>query len=415
MPDIKAVGLITLLVIVEALQLLAIVAHLYSFIPIHWNVPIPPGLEPERESFLYIIFLFIAVLLTVGLTKFFYKLLTAENVQRRFLKYLYVEAGWLFLMLFAFFKWVTYKYPFYNILPLEQGNWVYPLFYGVVALSFLSKIFWPEVDRFSDKCCKMWNERAFPKGFDPCVYVLVTVLMIAVLYPNASLAVQVIATWSKFSQWQGFGLTKFLITRGFSTEHIVLILFYMNMALLTMILIAAHRYLRSFWLAAMVILLVIQMTFFHYGMEAICWNYPQNTLINPSIDLAFLKDAAHPPMFMALRVRQFLSFFMGYGIVVFYVFTLLNAWGKDKVAVVLSLWGLLTYTRYIGHPDVFAYGAVCWPAIILLAGWVRMLGERFFPKNTRPIYAALALAALFLLLTNRVFVTYPHFWVNHVP
>lgn len=193
-----------------------------------------------------------------------------------------------------------------------------------------------------------------------------------------------------------------------------MILFGLNAALLGALFIGAHRYFKSFWLSTWVVLLIIQMTFFHYGMSAVCWNYPQNTLINFGFDFSFLKDPAHPPMFMALRVRQFLAFFMGYGIVVCYVFSLLNAWGKDKIAVALSLWGLLTYTRYIGHPDVFAFGAVCWPAVFLSAFWLKALTERFFPKNINFVYAAAAVIALLLLLTNRVFVTYPHFWVTHV-
>ncbi len=137
MVDTKAIGMITALVIVISLQTLVVVAHIFSFIPIVVKGPTLVGLEPERESFFYMLFLGTAFLLTLIVTAFVYKKLHSKRFAHKCLKFLCVESVWLGLMLFTFFKWITYAYPFYNILPLENPRWVLPFFYGVVACSVI--------------------------------------------------------------------------------------------------------------------------------------------------------------------------------------------------------------------------------------------------------------------------------------
>ncbi len=415
MVERKIISIITALVLVESLQALALIAHIYSFIPISLKGPILPGLEPERESFLYIIFLAMVFVLTIVLTALLYKPLKSAAFQQRALKFVYLETLWMGLMLFAFFKWVSYQHPFYNILPLENGRWVYPFFYAVAFLSFLTKIFWAEIVRFWESWEQGRGRRLVTKEKPLAVYAAGIMFAAALLYPNVPLASQVIASWSRFAPWQNFWLTRFFLERGFSPEAIIACLYGLNMIVLGVIFVGAHRYLKNSWLAFGVLMLTIQMTFFHYGTSPVCWNAPQNTLINFGWDFGFMKDAAHLPMFAALRVRQFLSFFMGYAIAVLYVFSILYCWGKDRMAVILSGLGLLLYTRYIAHADVFAFGAASFPAMILSAHWLRIVIRRFFPKQENAVYIALAATSVFMLLTNRVFVTYPHFWMNNVP
>ncbi len=408
----RAIGILTALVIVEALQLLCMVAHVYSYIPIIVKGPALAGLEPERESFFYMVFLSTTFVLGLG-AAFIFKRLDDEVLLKKCWKFLWIEVMWLVLMLFTFFKWITYQYPFYNILSLENNRWVYPFFYGVVALSLLSKIFWPEVDKVTKKLFQAWQHAVLPKQFTWLVYGGFFAVVLIGLYPNVEMSTSIIAQWSNFSEWRAFGLTNFLISRGFSAQQIVLFLFYINVILIIGIFVITKRLCQNLWLSVLVVVVVIRMTLFHYGMSPLCWNYPQNTLINVWGDFGFYKDPTHLPMFAALRVRQFFSFFMGYALVIFYVFTLLNAWGKHRIATILSIYGLLIYTRYIGHANVFAYGAVCWPAVILSAWWLHACTQKFFKAQARFIYAACVLLAVLALLTSRVWVTYPHFWMSH--
>ncbi|HLD87848.1 MAG TPA: hypothetical protein VI955_00820, partial [Candidatus Omnitrophota bacterium] len=100
------------------------------------------------------------------------------------------------------------------------------------------------------------------------------------------------------------------------------------------------------------------------------------------------------------------SFFMGFSLPVFYVFTLLSV--RNTVTTIIAAYGLLTYTNYIAHPTLFSYGAVAVPAVLLLCFWLNHLVGRFFLRHRKLVFAALALTALGALLTNRLFVTYPH-------
>lgn len=414
MVDYKAIMIITILAVVESLQLTFIIAHVYSFIPIVVEGAQLPGLEPERESFLYIIFLVLSVIFAIGLTWILNKPLTSEHFRRTCIRFIGFELFWLCLMFVAFFKWVTYQYPFYNILPLENSRWVLPFFYAVLGGSVLTKIFWPEVNRHWDTLLKWVGNVRLKERNTGVMYGAMIGCIVLVLYPNVDMTLAIVNQWSQFANWQDFAFTKFLMGRGFLAGQILLIVFFMNVFFLSVLLIAAHRFLKSFWLALIVILLTIRMTFFHYGMSPICWNYPGDTLINFGFNLGFYQDANHVPMYAALRVRQFFSFFMGYGIVILYVFTLLNTWGKNRVAVILSIVGLLLHTRYMAHAEVFAYGAVCWPAIVLAVFWIKYISAKFFAKKALLIFIGLAILAFMALLTSRGFVVYPHFWTAHV-
>ena len=44
--------------------------------------------------------------------------LGSPEIRRKFKFWLGLESIWCFLMVFCFFKWTTYRYPFWNVLAL---------------------------------------------------------------------------------------------------------------------------------------------------------------------------------------------------------------------------------------------------------------------------------------------------------
>ncbi len=398
-------ALLTALAIVEAAQVLVITAHIYSFIPIHWPGPVPRGLEPERETFLYFIFLCAALGFMAAAFVFVRPQLEDAPKRRGWTQFLAVEALWLGLMLFAFFKWVTYRYPFYNVLPYENGGWVGPFFYGTVALSVLSKVFWPELRRFFGWLIPRWL------AFTPCVWQRRAGLAVfagsifVLLLPNFDDVVALSYAWDQFNHWDDFFPSRWLLLNGMDPARVVFVLFLAGMVFWVFVFLIVEQWLKSFWLAAFAVLLGIKMTMFHYGMAPAAWLFP-GAIVHPGAGMLSLQGLENVPMYHALRVRQFFSFFMGFTLPVFYVFTLLSV--RNIVTAGLAVYGLLAYTGYIAAPYLFSYSAVGIPAVLLLCFWIGHIIGRFWPRRAKVVFAVLALMALGALLTNRLFVTYPH-------
>ncbi len=393
----------TAFAIVEALQLLIMVAHVYSFIPIHWNVPMPKGLEPERESFLYFIFC-CAVLAFMGAAIRLMRKPFADPAQyRTWRNFVWMECLWVFLLLFAFFKWLTYTYPFYNVLPLENGGWVRPFFYVVLFLSVLSKIFWPEINRWGNKAHRIWLAFQPSPVHTGLAYAATGAFIAGLLWPNADEVLRLVSTMTQFRQWQDFPLTRWLLQGQVRHVDILWALYVVHVAGWWALFWLVHRWLKSFWLAALAVWLGIKISMFHYGLAPVCWAWPGSSWLLQGVGWLPQQGWGSVPMYEALRVRQFFSFFMGYTMPVFYMFTLFWAWGKSRVAVGIAAYGLLIYTKYIWSPTMFAYGAVAIPAVVLGCFWLAHLKH----PSRKMIFAALALAALFALTTNRLYVSYP--------
>lgn len=406
--QIRAVLAVTIFVLLESLQLLIVLAHLYTFVPIRWSVPVPPGLEPERESFLYIVFLCTAFGAMAAGVRWLLPRLGSVEAQERLWRFIALECFWLALLVFCLFKWTTYRYPFYPVLAYENGAWVWPVFYGVLALSIASKIFWPELARIS---AAVW-QRA--QAFSPTdlhkalagagVMLALTVLLL----PNAREVVAVSYAWDQFNHWDDFFPSRWLLSQGMDYQTLVWIIFAAVMAAWTFIFFCLLRWLKSFWLAVLGVVLGIKLNLFHYAMTPCPWLFPDLTILHLGVDLSLWQGLENAPMFAPLRVRQFFPFFMGFAIPVFYVLNILLR--PNKAVVLLALWGLVTYGDYISRPHMFYYGAVIVPALLLACYWTRTLIQRFFPRRPRAILAALALASIGALLTSRVFAVYSHAW-----
>lgn len=415
--DIKRMVALSALAIVEALQVLFIVAHIYSFIPIHWAVPVPPGLEPERESFFYIVFLLVAaVVMGCALIVLKPRLKTYAAWQALRL-FIIVEAGWVLLEFFAFFKWVSYRYPFYNILPYENGRWVPWFFYGTVFLSILSKIFWPELQRFLQDRIKVWLAKPFSARQQPWAYAGMALFIILVLWPSIPSVLALNYVWDQFNQWDQHPLTALLLRVGLDYRQVLFVLVAAVAGVWIWVFCFLRRWLDSFLLAAAAVCVGIKLHLFHYGQVPVAWLYPQHLFPLPSWDWLTMQGYENAPMFDALRVRQFFSFFMGYALIVFYVFSalvLLRPWRQlttnFRIALVFCGIGLVLSIDYVLKPKLFSYGVSAVPAVFLCSFWVGQLAQSWTSPKRRAVYALGLAAALFFLMTNRLFVSYPHWW-----
>ena len=391
--------------VLEALQVLIITAHIYSFIPIRWKAAIPPGLEPERESFLYGVFLLSTGLFAMAAMKWIFPRIQSPQALKQFLQFLAAEAVWIFLLLFAAFKWITYRYPFYNVLPYENGRWVGLFFYGVLVLSLLSKIFWPEILRLMRKFDVRWQAFTPSAAQRAMAYGAFAVLVWLLLLPDTTDAVALSYVWDQFNHWDAWGPSRWFLQHGGNYHQLVLILVLSTVVFWTAVFILVERWLKSFGLAALAVFLGIKMNLFHYGMAPLPWLFPKAVFSWP-LDFSSWQGLDNVAMYDALRVRLFFSFFMGFALPVFYVFNLLLR--LPLVARLIAAYGALICVQYIARPALFSYGTVSLPAVLLLCFWIEQGGRRFLPRYKRVVFAALAIAAFGALLTNRVFVAYPH-------
>ena len=137
-------------VLLFSVQILAVVIYIYSFIPFSafWLDPFFKGVEPTRDALFYIVFVVTNIVLMAMSVKWVLPGLDNSDTRRKFKLWLGLESVWCFLMVFCFFKWTTYRYPFWNILPYENPSWLQPFFCVVCALAALSKIFFPEIEKF---------------------------------------------------------------------------------------------------------------------------------------------------------------------------------------------------------------------------------------------------------------------------
>jgi len=299
----------------EALQVLIIVALIFSFIPI----PVPAFVQKlyplslydvhlERESFFY--HLWIAAGLTVqGLLMFlFRRRLGEEHLWRSIFPYLSVMAALVFFQVFLIFK----------IFLLGNPWWARDLLYGFLGLGILTRIFWPEFWRFIRWAWQQSMAWEFSGGYQLLVEaVALSILAILVFTPDLNEVLARMFSYDKFYHLDGFvlspawahhtglilnkdvtseyslvmpivfdGLLK--VAGGFSYDHAVGLLIGLS-AVYYFLLYGLWRYwMRSFGLAFFALVLSVKLQFFHWGVTPLIWIYPNATPIRFLPDVFFL-------------------------------------------------------------------------------------------------------------------------------
>lgn len=317
---------LSLLSFVEALQILIIVALVFSFIPI----PVPPLVQNffpltqydvrlERESFYYHVWIFAALALQ-GLLMFLNRRRLEENdLWRRWLPYICTMSGMIIIQIFAVFKIFLWGNPW----------WARNLLYIALGLGVLARIFWPELWRFMLWAWKLPASLKMPRGgywvMDAGVLLILTVMIFA---PDLNGVLARMFSYDKFYHFDSFimcpawahhnglvlnldvtseyslfisivfdGLMK--IMGGFSYAHAVGIMIGAS-AVYYFLLYGLWRYwTKSFWLSFFAVVLSIKLQFFHWGVVPLIWIYPSAT------PLRFLPDVFF--LFFILRFTQHFS------------------------------------------------------------------------------------------------------------
>lgn len=144
-------------IVLTALEILIGLGWISRLVPVVYKdpatgqvMPLPPGLEPEREMLLY--GMFCAMVFLAGFFVFVRRMRLPVLFSRVLPVYVRVQAVLVCAHLALAFKFLTYQYPFYAVLIFENGSWVLPCVCVLFVISILIKVFWPECQRWAARC-----------------------------------------------------------------------------------------------------------------------------------------------------------------------------------------------------------------------------------------------------------------------
>jgi len=455
---IKKSGLWPLItaVLLFSIQIIAVVIYIYSFIPYpsFWSDPFLKGVEPERETLFYLIFLSACVFLMVLGVKLVLPKMGSPEFCRKFRLWLVLEGVWCFLMVFCFFKWTTYRYTFWNILLYENPSWLQPFFCVLCAGAVLSKIFFSEIEIVFRRLQGL-AAKPLPRWFIITAQVILGAVLAVLLYIPRPQDVTALALvydqWNHLDHIAGWFIRQELFL---SYEQIIQILVLAALLYIIGLFYFIRCWLNSWLLAAIGVLLTVKMGMFYYGASPCVWINPSNTFLAHGWDIVlffglwivlsrypkFFNAAAsltglvlvygwfrsngyieglgldNQPMMAPLRVRQFFPFFMGYFLPVFYVFSLLVMMGQSnasnrmqmRLPAVLCIYGLLIFTDYLERPMIGFYGSLMVPSVLIFLWWLDRILHLSSLLVRRGVYISLLLLAGGALLTNRLMQVYPN-------
>ncbi len=410
--DIYGIFLSVLLTIAVSLQILIVVAAIFSFIPIKLDSSLDTVLpqvlalfRPEREMAFYQFFVALTVMVHVTVIALFKDRWRDPAFQRSLKQFLVMEYIWIGLLVFAVFKILIYKGPL----------WAKILFYVVLTLSIAGKVFWIELKVVSPKIwrwlIRLRAQPRFVRAWD-VLFIVVVLVFLWVPDPQAALG-RIVALDQLFhldmflvspalAQLKGAVLNvdvfsplgvavPFLVGKlaqalgGFNYEHVL-----QALVLLSALYCAgAYAFLRlcfrSIGLAVFGTLLFIKLHFFHAGVAPLIWAFPEHTVIRSLFDLAVL--------FFLWKHAQGGRF-------------------VDLVWAAVALGWSIAYMPDTGLYQTLAF----YGYLIVRALLVRGEGAFAFPRDLRKLFLTalvpwvIALIILFLFQKTSVFS--PVFWQN---
>ena len=136
--------LLTVLAIIESIQLVTLIATIYSFIPVdtsmreHIMYSSWISYHPEREMFFFRILVFMAIIFQIGFIKVFSHRLNNDNLFKKMSHYTAASFILLINQFYWLFKIAVYKSPIY----------VKEIFYVSLALALIIKPFWSVLSRY---------------------------------------------------------------------------------------------------------------------------------------------------------------------------------------------------------------------------------------------------------------------------
>jgi hypothetical protein len=301
------------LVLIESMQALIVIVLIFSFIPmpvsplIHHLFPRQVQLVfPKRDLFFYHFFVGFVIAGQAGVIVGLRKQLSSASLRERLLPFLFVELGWLFLMVFAVFKFFVYA----------KAPWTMHLLYAVILASVLSKLFWKELQAAVKTACTYTGHS--PKDTRKTVDIIFPLLIIALIFVPDLEAV-IARTWigdclhhmdsTLMGQaWAfangaklnvdiyahyGLGMPIFItllakLFGSLSYEHVMGVLIGGTIIYFILCYFFLRVWLNNVWLAMAGILLAIKWQMFNPGNYPFIFNYPYSTVIRFGFDIIVL-------------------------------------------------------------------------------------------------------------------------------
>ncbi len=398
---------ISLLTLVESLQVLVVVVLIFSFIPIPW-APITKGVapqllrlfQPKRDISFYHFWVAINLLAQVVFIWFWRKRWYDSQLAQRLKPLVIVDSVWLFLQAFAAFKITQYGDP----------HWARGMLYITIGLSLLSRIFWSEL-------CHYWQRREeLLKSINPLIAVVVLLALVGI-----------------------FGLWIFDPLQGIDKRMILLSLLYYAACFIFL-----RSWLQSDLMAAAGVLVMIKLQLFNLGAAPLVWLYPDRTplahwpdimvftlllsylrrmvwlrvwaitylalvlIIYQGFHIEFLKNSQPLPIYFCLHYRHFFSYAMSFIIPLLYVAVLVWIIVKrvfksdDILLIALALYGPACYARFAWVSDLYGF---YWSPLALVALISFGIDRYMRARDSKLILLLLSLGAL---LTNVMFTFYPN-------
>ncbi len=378
---------LSLLSFIEALQVLIIVAFIFSFIPIA-PPPFVQKLFPlslydvhmKRETFFYHVWIGVALILQGVLIFLNRQRLGEDHLWRRSVPYISTMAGIIIIQIFAIFKILLWSNPW----------WARDLLYAALGMGVLARIFWPELWRFMAGFWTQSMSKKIPReGYFLMDAAAILILTVLVFSPDMGKVVARMFSYDRFYHFDSFimspawayhcGLTlnKDVISEysliipivfdglmklagGFSYTHAIAMMIGLSAAYYFLFYVFWRYWIGCFWLSFFALVLSIKLQFFHWGVVPLIWIYPSATPLRSLFDVFFL--------FFILRFTQTLSarwllaaaIASGIGLV----------WTID-VGVYIFITLLIAVAAY-----VYQKGIKVWPKAlsILFVPWIVALG-----------------------------------------
>ena len=303
--------LATLAVILSG-RLMILLAFIFSFFPVSSNIEFFRGyrvsLHPNRQLFLYHMFVIMGIIFFISGLKFFSQKFKKGDFEYGIKRFLISEILWFGLTLFAIFKMVAYGYK-----PCARY-----FFYTVIVLSSLSLVFWPKLDQRIKQLWSLVNHPSYTQIFvriSDGIIPLIIFLLIFIPTREGALALifkqdhfrnfdtfVASAAWAvykgsmlyvdQYSQY-GFGLPVFVaginrIMGGFTYENILLIFTLCAAVYLISSYVLLRLWLKNLTLAILGILLILKFQMFNNAQaHPIIWRLPSSSVVKFIFDIPF--------------------------------------------------------------------------------------------------------------------------------
>ena len=314
MTDVKTKNIVaySALVLALSVQLVIILAVIFSFIPIKLNSFVQTLLplywdqvRPHRQIQFYAVFIFFGITAQAWGMIFLKKQLQDKEFAKALGPFVIMQWAWVLIETTAAFKIFVFGSP----------QWAKGFLYLSLVAWGLNTIFWPEVKRWSVRFYHWLSQPLNAALAGRWMDVLLPVLIIILLWPAdmAKLSAHVFA-WDYFHNLDGFlmapgwawlhGLAldrditsnysvvmpAFLSTvvkygGGFSYENAMRWIIIGTLAYYVAVWVFLRSWLKSSLLAAFGFLLAVKLQMFHWGIYPLLWRYPSATPVRYLFDL----------------------------------------------------------------------------------------------------------------------------------